>query len=183
MRKVAFIKSVRVGRFPRKLIHAAIENRSVQVLQIEAAFAKVLRQPVEQLRIRWRISKIEIVRCVDDADSEILRPDPIHDGRREVGVVGLPHPLPELNSRIGAAFLLAEDFASQNLRRDFPDGAFISSLNARLDVFVTVSARQALLFLAGFRIAETSEREDRFETLEVFLSPTIEWMVMALSTF
>ena len=61
---------------------------------------KPLRQVVEQRLIAGRVGQVHVVRRVDDADVEVVRPDPVDEGLGEVRVVLAAQPLHQRLARI-----------------------------------------------------------------------------------
>ena len=77
----------------RELVRARVEDEAVQRLEPEAAAREELRQTVQKSRIRGPVRRAKVVKGLDDPGAEILVPDPVHRGSREVGVLGRDDPV------------------------------------------------------------------------------------------
>src|SRR5262249_28372434 len=72
----------------------------MQPPQVVAVLDELLAQLGEQFGVRGRVERRQVVGRIDDAASEVVRPDAVDDRLREIGIVGPPHPRDQQHARV-----------------------------------------------------------------------------------
>ncbi len=72
---------------------------------------------IEQLVVRRRVGQRKVVHRVDDADAEVVAPDPVREAASEERVVFLAHPVEQDHARIFAGLHL-DGGAAQRFRAE-----------------------------------------------------------------
>ena len=71
------------------------------MFEVKPVRDKVRAQPLEQFRIGRRVACAKVIHRLDDSLAQELAPDPVDDGAREKGVLGVDHPVHQLAARVG----------------------------------------------------------------------------------
>ena len=83
-----------------KLVDARIHNRAGQPLHVVAALHEIVAQRGEQLFVRSRIGRPHIVHRFHQAPAHEIRPHPVHQRAREIGILGAHQPVGEMHAPV-----------------------------------------------------------------------------------
>ncbi len=73
----------------------------MKLLERLSMIAEFNRQPVEQFGMSWRFTHVpEIIQCSDQATSEVMMPDAIHNGSPREGILRIGQPTCECGSAL-----------------------------------------------------------------------------------